>query len=198
MKIFKREHKHSPKEGELRAYIPVPDNASFSKIRFQLHGMENFNLQERAKFLSAIWLGEEVLNSLEFKQMVSQYEYVENRGMTGEQIWSMICTGKDLYNSEDDHDIDVFVTMYHNFWTGTIGYTFPNTFKTWINRKFFQDFNEAKILGNVIHEAMHNFGFRHNEIEKRYNSVPYKVGYFARDLATRIMGGEELTPTKVG
>ena len=198
MKIFKREHKHSPKEGEERTDVPSPNYACFGHVHFQVHGIENFSKKEKLKFNKALELGELVLNSLEFKQMVSQYEYVENRNMEGEQVWQIICTGNDLYNKENDHDIDVFVTMYHNFWTGTIGYTFPDTFKTWINRKFFQDFNEAKILGNVIHEAMHNFGFTHKDFEKRYDSVPYKVGYFARDLATRIMDGEKLTPTKVG
>ena len=197
MKLFKKDHKHKPKEGENRIYVPLPSQATFGRVSFQIHGLENFSDKEKKKFMKAIALGTKVLNSLEFKNLVSQYEYEENKGLTGLQIWQMICTGKDLYNSDKDHDIDVFVTMYHNFWTGTIGYTYPNTFKTWINRKFFQDFNEAQILGNVMHEALHNFGFSHKDMEKRYDSVPYKVGYFAKDLDKRIMDGQELTPMKV-
>lgn len=195
MGILKIKHEHC--QDGYRGYVPIPRHANFGIMTFQIHGLDNFNEKEKKKFMVAIELGMKVLNSVEFKNLVSQSKYVENKALTGLQIWETICTGKDLYNPESDYDIDVFVTMYNNFWTGTIGYTFPNTFKTWINRKFFQDFNEAKILGNVIHEAMHNFGFKHKDMTKRYDSVPYKVGYFARGLAQQIMGGQKLTPLKV-
>jgi hypothetical protein len=196
MNLFKLKHNDDPKPGEDRGFIPIPSHATFRKLTFQIHGLEKFTEKEKEKFMSAISLGTIVLNSKEFKDMVSQYTYSENQGLSGYQIWQLLCTGKDLYNPENDYDIDVFVTMYHNFWTGTVGYTFPDTFKTWINRKFFQDFNEAEILGNVIHEALHNFGFTHKDITKRDDSVPYKVGYFARDLASRLTKGEELTPLR--
>jgi len=194
MKCFKKKHNHDQKPGEDRVIVPIPSHATFKRIKFEVHGLNNFSEREKAKFNMALGIGSLVLNSKEFKDMVSQYEYVESRGLTGLQVWELLCTGKDLYNREDDYDIDVFVTMYHNFWTGTIGYTYPSTFKTWINRKFFQNFNEAQILGNVVHEALHNFGFSHKDMSKRYDSVPYKVGYFARDLAKRILDGQVLTP----
>lgn len=194
MKCFKKKHDHDQKPGEDRIIVPIPSHATFKQIKFEVHGLNNFSEREKAKFNMALGIGSLVLNSKEFKDMVSQYEYVESRGLNGLQVWELLCTGKDLYNSEDDYDIDVFVTMYHNFWTGTIGYTYPDTFKTWINRKFFQNFDEAQILGNVVHEALHNFGFSHKDMSKRYDSVPYKVGYFARDLAKRILDGQALTP----
>lgn len=194
MGLFKKSNSPKP---EVKP-IPVPQDASFSKLKIEIHGMDNFTDKEKEKFLSAVALGNKILNSYEFKEMVFGGQYAENRGMTGKQIWELICTGKDLYNPEDDNDIDVFVTMYNNFWTGTIGYTFPNTFKTWINRKFFSTFDEPSILGNVIHEAMHNFGFEHFENADKQKSVPYQVGYFARDLAKQVVEGKELTPLKVG
>ena len=194
MSLFKKPHSHEPKEEGKP--IPVPEDATFGKLRIEINGMVNFSEKERVKFLSAVDIGNKILNSYEFKEMVFGGTYVENRGMTGKQIWELICTGKDLYNQESDNDIDVFVTMYHNFWTGTVGYTYPNTFKTWMNRKFFS--SEPSILGNVIHESMHNFGFQHVNQNTRLESVPYKLGYFARDLAKQVMEGKELTPLKVG
>lgn len=196
MKIFKLKHLHRPKGGQIP--VPIPDGANFGhlKVRIQLHGLINFSEAEKRKIGKAIGLGDTVLNSLEFKEMVSNYTFSENRGMTGQQIWELICTGKDLYNPISDNDIDVFVTMYENFWTGTIGYTFPNTFKSWMNRKFFRSFDETKILGNVMHEAMHNFGFDHKDYENRFDSVPYKIGYLARDLGQRILDGNGLVQMK--
>lgn len=197
MNIFKK-HDHKPK-GVTRYSVSTPDNANFRslKIRIQIHGLGNFTEKEQAKLYKAVRLGNKVLNSMEFRDMVSNYTFSEHRGMTGKQIWEMICTGKDLYNPMVDNDIDVFVTMYENFWTGTIGYTFPETFKTWMNRKFFRSYNEAQILGNVLHEAMHNFGFDHKNNETKLESVPYKIGYFARDLCERIMNDQELTLLRV-
>lgn len=196
MELFKVEHQqHEPKNAEP---IMVPADATFGKLKIEIHGIVDFTDNEKQKFLKACDIGAKVLNSYEFKELVVGASYVENKGMSAKQIWELICTGKDLYNPENDYDIDVFVTMYQNFWTGTVGYTFPNTFKTWVNRKFFSQFDEASVFGNVVHEAMHNFGFEHLNADTRLESVPYKVGYFARDLAKQIMEGKELTPLMVG
>ena len=197
MKCFKENHKHEQKKCEGR-YPPPPLHATFNRIKFEVHGLNNFSESEKRKFNMALGIGTLVLNSQEFKDLIVNSKVVEDRGFMGKHVWELLCTGKDLYNSEDDYDIDVFVTMYNNFWTGTIGYTYLDTFKTWINRKFYQNFDEAEILGNVIHEALHNFGFSHTDMSKRYDSVPYKVGYFARDLAKKILEGQVLTPLKVG
>lgn len=196
MKLFGIEHQHDSKGEEM--FVPSPEDATFGQLKIQIHGMKDFTEAEKKKFLSAVHYGAQVLNSLEFKERVCSSTFAENRQMSGTQIWELICTGKDLYNESSDSDIDVFVTMYHNFWTGTVGYTFPNTFKTWINRQFFSSFDESGIFGNVLHEAMHNFGFDHIDADTIYETVPYKVGYIGRDLVKEVMSGKQLTPLKVG
>jgi len=190
-KCLKKKHIHKPKEPST---LPVPTEANFSSMKIEIHGLDNFTDKEKEKFMSAMMLGELVLNSWDFRMKMVSTTFTENNNMTGKQIWELICTGQDLFNTKEDHDIDVFVTMYDNFWTGTIGYTFPNTFKTWFNNKFFRKFDEAEILGNVIHEAMHNIGFGHNDYENRMTSVPYKVGHIATELAKKKMKGGDLSP----
>ena len=190
-KWFKKEHIHQPKEPSV---LPVPTNATFSQMKIEVHGLENFTDKEQEKFMKAMFLGELVLNSWDFRMKVCSTVFTENKGMSGKQIWELICSGQDLFNTKHDKDIDVFVTMYDNFWTGTIGYTYPNTFKTWFNNKFFRRFDEAEILGNVLHEAMHNLGFNHTDQQNKLTSVPYKIGHLARDLAKQHLKGKSLIP----
>lgn len=190
MGLFKTEHVHKIKNKPL----VVPQDATFKGIEIEVHGLENFSKREKKKMLEAVRIGEIVLNSAEFKTKVCSFEFAENRGMSGLDIWRLICTGKDLYNSKEDNDIDMFTTMYHSFWTSTVGYTYPNTWKTWINRKYYANFSPAEVLGNVIHEAMHNFGFDHLDSRTMNDSVPYKIGNIVRDLAKEVIAGKELTP----
>ena len=89
-------------------------------------------------------------------------------------------SGADKFNKEADQDIDVYLTIYYSF-KSTVGYTYPSTWWTWINRKFFSSFDESEVAGNVVHEYMHNLGYDHNTA-KDHNSVPYATGYLVRDL----------------
>lgn len=177
--------------------LPVaPENFTFQGLDIEIHGIKNFSAKEQDKFKLAILIGKLVLNSKEFKEAIINNDFTETHGLTSIQIWELMCTGKDIYNTEDDNDIDVFITMYHNFWTGTVGYTYPSTFKTWINRKFFSSFKTWEVFGNVVHESLHNFGFDH--ITTRYESVPYKIGYIARDLLKQVeVEGKVLTPLNI-
>ena len=188
---FKTKHIHKPKE---QSTLTVQSAATFSQMKIEVHGLDNFTIAEKEKFMKAMLIGELVLNSWDFRMEVMSSSFTESKGMNGKQIWELICTGQDLFNTKEDHDIDVFVTMYDNFWTGTVGYTFKDTFKTWFNNKFFRNFDEAEILGNVIHEAMHNIGFEHRDLVNKLTSVPYKVGYIAREIARKQMKGEMLSP----
>ena len=59
---------------------------------------------------------------------------------------------------------------------------------TAVSDKFFKRFNEADIVGNVIHEYCHNIGFGHNVKNNptRQYTVPYAIGYIAAKIAKRI------------
>lgn len=108
-------------------------------------------------------------------------------------IYKKFISGKDLYDQFEDNEMDVDVTLYYNRWTKTLGYTYPNTRKTWINMSKI-DVNEfemmAQVIGNIIHEYMHNLGYGHTAYwtSNRENSVPYAYGYMARDLALEFLG----------
>jgi len=175
-------------------------------LKVDLHGVKNFTEEEEKKFLNAMKLLEITLNSEEFKEEVlsySYYKYVKvgwfkkkkvlvegfksNNGKTNQQIYDTIMSGKDKFNKEEDEDIDIFITMFYKN-NSSLGYTYKNTFKTWINRKFYSNFKESNIVGNVSHESTHNMGFGHDSRSNstRKHTVPYAIGYIARNIAARI------------
>ena len=162
-------------------------------ISVDLHGLKNFRPEERQKFKSAMNQMVKVLNSREFYTRLMNLELEQRQGYTNKDIYDMIRSGADKFNKESDHDIDIHLTMYYS-WKRTIGYTYPSTYFTWINRKFFSRFDEADVAGNVAHEYMHNLGFGHISA-KDHNSVPYAIGYLVRDM---IDNGFDPTPMSLG
>lgn len=170
-----------------------PSDITFGKLHIEFHGIKNFSAKQEAKLREAATKGAPVLNSQQFKDGILAMNFTETNGLTNIQIYELICSGKDVYNPEDDNDLDVFITMYTKRYSGTVGYTYPSTWKTWINSKFFNKFEIWEVFGNVIHEALHNFGFGH--LQAHSTSIPYLIGYLARDLLKKSELGEiELTP----
>lgn len=194
MNLFRRRKKPVRVEPPIQTPT-IPDEVTVSnrELKFEIHGLNNFTKRQKKKFMEAMTKGKKVLNSQQFKDGILAMYFTETNGLSNMQIYNLICSGKDLYNEEDDYDIDVLVTMYTKKYSGTIGYTFPSTWKTWINSKFFNVFEIWEIFGNVFHEALHNFGFGHKQAKK--TSVPYLIGYLARDLLRKSEQGEIiLTP----
>ena len=151
-----------------------------NKIDIQVHETKNFSKEEREKFLLAMEKATHALNSPEFTHRMVSLPLEQTNGHTKSQILQMLMSGADKFNVEKDKDIDVYITLYYSF-RNTIGYTYPSTWFTWVNRKFFSSFNHASIGGHVVHEYMHNLGFGHDS-PSDHNSVPYAVGYLVRDM----------------
>jgi hypothetical protein len=89
---------------------------------------------------------------------------------------------------ELDGDMDIDISMYYTR-RNVIGYTYGGL-RTWINRKYFNQFDEADICGNVAHEYAHKCGFTHAKRynRTRYRTIPYAVGYKIRDIVNEMMG----------
>jgi len=149
-----------------------------SNIEFEIHEVQNFSKKEQDKFLSAVSELKDVLNSEEFHSRFLALPLEQTKGQTPRSILGMIKSGADKFNTLEDGDIDIYITMYYSFGRA-IGYTYPSTWKTWINRKFFSRFDLASIAGNIFHEYMHNLGFGH-KTPSDHNSVPYAAGHLVR------------------
>lgn len=173
-----------PKDQEIKTKHYKDKMEARKKLKFDVHSANNFTKKEYEKFRSALSLGEKVLNSDSFKFKVLNYPFRETNGKNNTQIYQMFMSGKDNFNKEVDNDLDIYITLYYSP-KKVIGYTYPSTFRTWVNRKFFKKFDAADILGNITHEYCHNLGFGHSIRVGRKHTVPYAMGYIARDLGKK-------------
>ncbi len=137
---------------------------------------------------------EQILSSRSFKLEVENHKYKnklqfkKNDNKSNSDIYILIQDGADEFNSEVDNTVDMVLCPYYSS-KNVIGKTYSNRKEVWVNLKYYRDrYNDFKIsdmVGNILHEWIHNVGFGH---ASRYNrsrlyTVPYGVGYIARDIA---------------
>lgn len=177
-----------------------------SDLIYEIHEMSGFGQVSKEKYIRGAKKLMIAINSEEFKQRVLNYSYedrgqkinnfkspeTEGKSMNRREIYEYIMSGRDKFNKEADKDIDIKISLYHKRWSSAIGYTYPNTWKTWINFKFFKNFSDADVAGNIIHEYMHNLGFDHdfNWNSTRKHTVPYAIGTIIREIAEKIKDGQ--------
>ncbi len=155
--------------------------------------MVNFQSDEKAKVKEAVHLIRQVIASDEFRQRVlgHQFEgkntYVDNMGLSNEDIYKKIMDGSETLVPEKNGRMDVELELYHQS-TNTIGYTYPNTNRIWINRKYFTRYTPVQVADNLFHEWLHKLGFDHatKNSPSRNHSVPYAIGYLVEELAAKL------------
>jgi hypothetical protein len=178
------------KEGETppRACEKLLAEPDSSQIDINIK-MNNFKEDQVTKMNEALEKVKIVINSTEFKNRILAHTYkgevtfVQNDNLTNEEIYEKIMIGAESLNLEEDQEMDIDVTMYYKN-NSTVGYTYPNTPKTWVNSKFFNKYSHSKVAKNVVHEWTHKLGFGHDykRTSRRPYSVPYAVGSIIEDL----------------
>jgi hypothetical protein len=156
--------------------------------------MTNFSTQQEEKVRKAVSLIKKVISSKEFRDRVHNYTYngskafFDNQGMTNEQVYQIILDGAEkMGNTTKNNTMDVELELYHQA-TTTIGYTYPNTVRIWMNKKYFNKYTPIKVADNLMHEWMHKLGFTHATTwsKDRDHSVPYAIGYLVEELAAKM------------
>lgn len=158
-----------------------------TKLSIQIHGEINFTEAERQKHKVARDMLLEVLNSVEFELRFKACKFTGTMGKNNDEIYEMLMSGTTKFHQEVDHDLDLYITMYYAS-NNTVGYTYPSTFKTWLNRKFFSQYDYADIACNLFHEYLHNLGFGHSSA-KDHTSLPYQGGYLVESMIREILMG---------
>lgn len=180
-----------PQEGD--DYVPefgVPDEALTFATNLSL---VDFNPEQEDKILEASELIKRVVASEEFKEAVINHTYdgvktfVDNQGLTNTQIYNKFLQGAEKLTPSRNNAMDVEVELYYEN-TSTIGYTYPNTRRIWMNTKYFNNYTPTQVAGNLTHEWMHKLGFTHasSYSTSRNYSVPYAVGYIILKLIPQV------------
>lgn len=150
----------------------------------------NFSKGQEAKVEKAIALIKKVIASEEFKERVLDYKFkgkkrfFDNEGLSNAQIYQKILDGAEIMgNTHKNNTMDVELELYHAA-TKTIGYTYPNVTRIWMNKKYFNKYTPVQVAGNLMHEWMHKIGFGHATkwSEDRDHSVPYAIGYLMEEM----------------
>ena len=172
-------------------FLLLSFHTSASKFEAQIN-MVNFPQEHEAKVYQAIDLIKKVVSSNEFRERIlaHTYEgkkaYVNNKGLTNEEIYQLIIDGSETLQPEKNGRMDVELELYNNSST-TIGYTYPDTTRIWVNTKYFDRYTPVQVADNIFHEWLHKLGFDHalKYSKSRNYSVPYAIGYLVEELAMK-------------
>lgn len=180
-----------PQEGD--DYVPetgVPDEALTFDTNLTL---VDFNFEQEDKILEASELIKKVVASEQFKDAVINHTYngvktfVDNQGLNNTQIYNKFLQGAEKLTPARNNAMDVEVELYYEN-TNTIGYTYPNTKRIWMNTKYFNSYTSTQVASNLTHEWLHKLGFTHANTysSSRSYSVPYAVGYIILKLIPQV------------
>lgn len=166
----------------------IPEREPGANLVYNI-STSDFSEEQEKKMAQALERLEIVINSQEFKQRVLDHTYngsktfANNNGLTNEQIYAKIMEGAETLQPEIDEEMDLDITMYYRS-NSTVGYTYPNTNRIWVNSKFFNGYNLGQVAANVTHEWTHKLGFGHDSrsTARRAYSVPYGIGKIIREL----------------
>jgi hypothetical protein len=156
--------------------------------------MVNADANQTAKILKAIEIIKNVVATTEFRDRVLNYTYqgkktfVDNRGFTNAQIYKIILDAAESLQPTVNNTMDIEVELYFDD-TITVGYTYPNSGRIWVNTKFFNTYSAAGVAHNLFHEWMHKLGFDHDVAYSvdRDSSVPYAIGSIMGDLGKEFL-----------
>lgn len=155
--------------------------------------LRDFSLTQESKMNSALVKLNIVLNSEEFRIKVLNHSYngsktfVNNNGQSNREIYETILKGAETLNGIEDQEVDVDITLYYSN-NSTVGYTYPNVNRIWVNNKFFSTYSHGSVAANVAHEWLHKLGYGNdsNRTTRRDYSVPYGIGGIVRSLVNKL------------
>jgi hypothetical protein len=176
------------------APLPAPaDNTTVVPTQAQTFDVNirfiNFTSTQEAKMLKAVELIKRLVASEEFRTRVLNHTYngkktyVDNGGKTNAQIYQHILDGNETLQPSKNNVMDVEVELYYENST-TVGYTYANSKRIWVNTKYFNTYTIASVAANLMHEWLHKLGYTHAvsySISRDY-SVPYGIGTIVRTL----------------
>lgn len=171
--------------------LAISTHTFAATIDARIH-MVNFPQEQEDKVHQAVDLIKKVVASAEFKNRILNHTFegkktfVDNKGFTNEQIYQIILDGSETMIPGKNGRMDVELELYQQS-TNTIGYTYPNTTRIWVNTKYFNKYTPVQVADNLFHEWMHKLGFDHaiRYSKSRNYSVPYAIGYLVEELAAK-------------
>jgi hypothetical protein len=163
-----------------------------AKLKIVVHDRVGFDAKMLEKHVTSTAMLEEAVNSKELYAKIMSFRFTNTLGLTNGQIYAKIISGAESLDLSVDYEADIWVQAYYQN-NRVVGYTMPNIKETYLNTKFFGDYDYAEIADNMLHEWLHKIGFDHSSASD-HASVPYAIGYMVEELVHLMMSGTKLTP----
>jgi hypothetical protein len=176
---------------EFTLETPIDGSLPTEALTFKTNlSLINFDLLQREKILAAAEIIERVIATEEFRSRVLNHTlngvktFANNNGLNNKQIYDRILLGAEKLFPVKNNAMDVEIELIFENST-TIGYTYPNSTRIWMNLKYFNNYTPRDIATNLMHEWLHKLGFDHStsQTAERSSSVPYAIGYMVKSLA---------------
>lgn len=143
----------------------------------------NTTATQQEKFDKAIEMIKAVVATEEFRDRVLNHTYngkitfVDNGGFTNAQIYQKILEAAEKLFPAKNNTMNMEVELYYAA-TSTVGYTYANSKRIWVNTKYFNTNAVSGVASNLFHEWLHKVGFGHasSYSTSRDYSVPYAIG----------------------
>ncbi|MFP5384702.1 MAG: hypothetical protein ACLGHN_01395 [Bacteriovoracia bacterium] len=143
----------------------------------------NTTATQQEKLEQALEIIKKVVATEEFRSQILNHTYggqktfVDNGGYTNAQIYQKILDGAETLQPLKDNEMDMEVELYYAL-TSTVGYTYANSKRVWVNTKYFNTNPVTSVAANLMHEWLHKLGFKHavSYSTSRDYSVPYAIG----------------------
>lgn len=153
----------------------------------------NFTAAQKTKYEQAVAIVKKVVASKTFMDSVKNHKYggkvtyVDNGGKTNAAIYQNILDGNEKLNNTKNNTMDVEIELYYANNT-TVGYTYANSKRIWVNTKYFNTYTPSKVAGNLFHEWLHKLGYGHasSYSTSRDYSVPYAIGYMISSQGAKL------------
>lgn len=188
-----------PAEDNAPPIVDVGDVPSEGQLFNANVTLTNFNPAQEEKVLAAIDFIKKIIKTKEFKERIYNFTYngkkqfVDNKGLSNERIYQILLDGAETLIPEVDNEMDLDLELYTSNFTSTVGYTYPNVIRIWMNTKYFNNYTVAQVAGNVFHEWSHKLGFEHasSYSKSRDSSVPYAIGYLMVELINKELAAQQ-------
>ena len=182
----------TPAEPDDPTEEPSPDVPQEAFLFDANVSLNEFDAKDEEKVHKAIDIIKEVIRTDEFRQRVLNFTYqgkktfVDSDGLSNAQIYQKLLDGSETLKPEVDHEMDLELELYYSS-RSTVGYTYANVLRIWMNTKYFDPYTPAEVAGNVFHEWTHKLGFDHasSYSVSRDSSVPYALGYLIEELGKK-------------
>jgi hypothetical protein len=146
-----------------------------------------------AKYKQAMLVCQKVVSSKEFMDKVKAHKKYNSTALgftdssdKGEQVLEKLYSGAEKLQPTKDGEVDIEIEFYYAA-NSTVGYTYPNSKRIWVNTKFYDGYALPSVAANLIHEYLHKLGYGHavSYSKSRDYSVPYGVGAIMRSLGSK-------------